>query len=123
MRSTLIIGLGLSLAASATAGTIDIVEQIRLLDGTGAPLNGPLTVSVSLVDDNDPALPESACFTASLGSVIFADGYATLPLADVPIDCFQAPTWIAVTIDGSELGPRLPSATCRAPVSPVKCPL
>jgi hypothetical protein len=106
LRATLIAALLSAPAHTAFASTVDLTEQVRLTDASGAAIDGNRTVIAKIVGDADPAAPEVVCHTANLGSVPFQSGYASLSLPGVNTSCFATDAWLAISIDGTELAPR-----------------
>jgi hypothetical protein len=96
------------LGLPGTALGADLLHQVRLSDSNGAPLDGPIPVSVAIYADATPGAPDVACHTQSLGTVPFQSGYAALTLTNVSPTCATGDQWLAVTVGspGVELAPR-----------------
>lgn len=94
----------------AQAAPIQLQHQARLVDASGAPLNGARTVTVSLhAAAEGGVVLWSRDFNAEL-----ADGYFSAVL-DVEADgdpvrseWFAAPVWVGHALGGAALGPRQP---------------
>jgi hypothetical protein len=93
---------------AASAGTLDLQHQVRLVGAGGELAQGPHPVAVRLMTDATPGAPDVVCHETDFGPVAFQDGYATLILADVPSGCFSSDVWLATSVDGVELAPRQP---------------
>ena len=79
------LSLSLLLSTSAYAAPIELVHQGRLLDTEGSPLNGSLSIVVTLY--NDPIGSEEAnqLFQETFSTTTLLDGYYTLRLGtDTP---------------------------------------
>jgi hypothetical protein len=90
------------------ATAADLEHQVRLLDASGAPIDGTRALEVRVVGDSDPALPEAVCHTTSVPSASFQGGYASVRLTGVPTSCFSSPSWLSTSVGGVEILPRRP---------------
>lgn len=114
--------LTLLAAPAALAAPFDTSVQVRLIDAGGAPVHGDHGVILRLVGDDDPLDADVICHAVDLGTVAVADGFLSIALPAVPEACVDQ--YLALLVDGAELGPRsrlgaVPRAAVagRAPVS------
>ncbi|MGK0346063.1 MAG: hypothetical protein ACI855_002135 [Myxococcota bacterium] len=96
----------LGMPALAVASTTDLVQQVRLMDSAGTPINGDHVVTLDFMADETPGAPDTSCHEANLGSIAFVDGYASLEIAGVPSSCFTTDRWIAITVGVQDILPR-----------------
>lgn len=100
--------LGVLLATSAAqAAPVTLEHQARLLDITGEPISGPVSVSVSLFGSElatDPSWTDSYQLTLD-------DGYFNVLLgAQGNLDAAElaGPRWIELSVAGGKVGERIP---------------
>ncbi|MFT6145703.1 MAG: hypothetical protein ACJAZO_002412 [Myxococcota bacterium] len=105
-----LLALTLLLTGVAHAGTVDLAQQLRLIDVEGTPIDGDQQVEFRLVSDDDPNDADTVCFTQVSDTVSFEDGYAAIKLAGVDDACFDSPQWLAISIGSPavEFGTRIP---------------
>jgi hypothetical protein len=90
----------------ASAVPVQVPWQARLLGPSGAPLEGPQTITISLFDGRDfPSVRWSDTF-----EVVAEDGYVSVVLGSgAPLDAHSFATfetWIEARVAGQLLGPR-----------------
>ena len=96
----------LALAVSiATAAPGQLPVQGRVLDSTGAPIQGPQDVHVALFD----AATDGTLQWQDTLNITLADGYYSVVLGaddDLDMDLFagSTPLWLQISIDGESLG-------------------
>ncbi len=97
----------MSAVGSAWASDVEMAWQARVLDSSGAPINGPQAVLVTI----DPATGPS--FVEDLGTVVIQDGYLAALLGSTPgnplddATLTDTPVEVAVSIGGEELSRQL----------------
>lgn len=98
-----------TMVGTASAAPVHLVQQGRLLDPTGAAIQGQHTVVVDLCPNATPAANES-CRSETFTDVPFDDGYFSLVLgAEQTLDhsVFDAPDlFVQFTVSGTSLGNR-----------------
>lgn len=106
-----VVGLLVVLPSVALAVPSVLSHQGRVLSADGLPLNGALTMTVSLYDEVDSS---AAFWTKTYGSVPVEDGYYALRLvtddASSPLSVASisdGETWIQVTVAGQSMGSRV----------------
>ena len=103
--------LAIAFATTVAAAPVQLVQQGRLLDPTGAPVNGTVDLTLSLCPNAAPTGGES-CYSETFSQMDVQDGYFAVILGDeTPLDhtVFDVPAlWVAFSIDGggSELSSR-----------------
>jgi hypothetical protein len=97
------------------AAPASLTHSGRVLGTDGTPLNGPVTVTVSLFDEQTSC---AAFWGRTYMGLDVQDGYyaVSLVLDDLdqpldPADFSDGNTWVAVTINGGVMGPRAPLAS------------
>lgn len=93
------------MAGAALAQTVNLPWQGRVLDGTGAPVEGEHSVVLELWND---ASAGTRVHREDLGTVTLQAGYLGAQLSDVSLDALDEPLWLLTLVDGQELPPRLP---------------
>lgn len=95
----------LALPTAALARDLTLSQQLRLLDSSGAPLNGEMALTVALYTD---ATAGTELWTSTM-TPSFSGGFATVQLdigdGNIPIDSewFSSAVWIELTVDGSAM--------------------
>ncbi len=98
----------LALPTSALARDLTLSQQLRLLDATGAPINGDVPLTVALYSE---ASAGTELWSVDL-TPTFSNGFASV-LLDIgdgaaPIDSewFDSAVWLELTVDSSTQAPR-----------------
>lgn len=103
------------LASLATAGEIDMAWQARLTDAVGTPIDGEHALQLGLYGAVSGG---TSLWTTTYGTASFEEGFVAVRLSGADDDGdelddvdFSAPLWVAVSVDGQLLEPRLPLGT------------
>lgn len=94
------------LATSAFAVPIETEMSMRLLDSTGAPEQGQVTVDVSLWTSATSTDGADQLWTTQLTPTA-TDGYANLVLSGLDSDWFASDVWVDLVVDGNPMDPRM----------------
>lgn len=84
--------------SAAMAAPTDVTQQLRVLDPAGAPINGPVSLDVSVADGSGSELG-SWSFTLTA-----EDGYVTVVLDGMSPDDLTGEVWLSTSVDGRDLG-------------------
>jgi hypothetical protein len=93
--------------ALAHAADVDTALQARLLASSGEPIDGSVTVSVTLYDGSSGTTVVDG--PRNLGTQVVTDGYfaATLPVDAAKLSAATS-IWVEYTVGGTPLSPRQP---------------
>jgi len=99
------------MTTAAVARPLTLMHQLRVVDATGAAVNGTMPVVVTLWRDATSTLPADRLWLDTRTESL-TDGYAslTLALADdgATLDSawFASPIWLELTVNGTPMSPR-----------------
>ena len=121
LLSTPIVLLGVGVSAELAAQpTCELPVSAYVTDDSGTPLDGALDVELQFFVDADPGAPPTECRSFAAASLNQGWLRVSVDVCSPPDagDCGAAALsdvlrsadglWVAVVVDGDELGPRLP---------------